>query len=1291
MTEQRGDVALTGAPSYRAVLRHREFGALFAAHLLSLLGDRLATVAISVLVYQRSGSVLLTATAYATSLLPWLLGAPFLAALADRWPRRRVLISCDLTRAVLVLALAVPGQSLAALLLLLTAVAWLGPPFDAARAATLTVVLPDERDYVAGSALTMLSNQASQVIGLAGGGLLLAVVSMRQALLIDCATFLLSAALIRLYLAARPGVLEDRDRDERPGLWQSVVESAQFTFGDPLLRSVLLLAWLVAAFTVVPEGLAVAAAGRLDAPSAAVGLLMAAVPTGAAMGAVLLGRLGPGARERSMLPLAALGMFALVASAAAGSWPVLLLAWLVVGFGAAVQLPASARFMLTVPDAYRTRAFGLAMTGLMAGQGLTLLLGGAMAQLLGIPGLLAAAGVLGLLLLALLVGRWPQPSAVPGPATVADDVPQDGRGLSPVDIWIGIVVLAATGAVVAQLVVGDTRPAPWTLSPWLLGAAFFATGSYVATVRIGRQAHVFQLDDIPRLLGLVFISPAALIASRLGGALVALVGPRRQRGRKLVFNLANFGLEVAAALTVFELLDPGHGVGPAVWPAALAATVVADLMSASVVGTVIGLAEGDLRLRRVLTPDRMALGTAVGAATVGMIAATTLWYAPASGALILVLVILGMLGLRAFARLAAEGQEQERLQVVLSEMANLEATTASLRGVLEAIRSLLAVEALACWIAPAEDGSPLRGWFTVQAPDSVLALDVAARDDLAVRALFAAGGRGLRTRQDLVGASPAPVVVVEPPLTGMWQRRRPHGVQRLSVALPGTRARLHVPAPSAPPRTATAIGALVATGPIGDGRTFDHADTDLLQTIAGMLTQAVQRVEQRHQLLLSVTEDRLTRLPTLSEFRRAIGPLLTGPQPTAVFMINLVRLRAVNDVFGRDTGDRVIAAAANRTRRLAPEGSVLGRVSGHHLACAFPLPSHESIRHLARQLRRELQTPFATEGVDAEVGVHIGISLSPDHGHDPDVLLRRAETAVDAAKEDPFGVAVFVPDLEQDVARPLRLVRDLRAALETEGQLAMHYQPKQSLLTGDVLGCEALIRWSHPELGNVPPDEFVTLAESTGLITEITAFTLDQALKQSARWQQEGLPSAVAVNLSARSLLDDELVESVVVALDRYGVDPSVLTLEITETNVMAQPKRSVLMLDALRELGVQLSIDDFGTGYSNLTYLRQLPVQEVKLDRTFLSPLRGEAPLGQGGARAFEFLRHAVALVHSLGLYVVVEGVEDRTTLDALQLLGADSAQGYFICRPLPAEGFATWMAQRAMSQAVLDPPPGA
>ncbi len=482
-------------------------------------------------------------------------------------------------------------------------------------------------------------------------------------------------------------------------------------------------------------------------------------------------------------------------------------------------------------------------------------------------------------------------------------------------------------------------------------------------------------------------------------------------------------------------------------------------------------------------------------------------------------------------------------------------------------------------------------------------------------------------------------------------------------------------------------GVVVAVAPLGGRRSFTDAEVELMDTVAALLSQAVRRVDQRHRILLDATRDSLTGVASLSDLRTRATTLLRTGVPAAVLMVNLDRLRAVNDVFGRQTGDVLIATAAERLGRLLPEGSVLGRVSGHHFACVVAL-EEATPRPLARRLRAALEQPMRTEGVEAEIGVHIGISLAPEHGEEIDLLLRRAETAGDAAKDDPFGVAEFAHDLEQDVARPLRLVRDLRAALDLPGQLSMHYQPKQSLLTGEVLGVEALLRWTHPELGNVPPDEFIELAESTGLILEITDLTLEHSLRQSRDWQLAGLPANVAVNLSARTLLDNDLVRRVAAALERHQVPPGALTLELTETSVMAQPLRSVLMLDALSELGVQLSIDDFGSGYSNLMYLRQLPVQEVKLDRGFLSTLPGEAPLGQGGTRAFEFLRHAIALVHSLGLYVVVEGVEDEMSLQALTVLGADSAQGYHLCRPQSGPDLTAWMSARLQEGDPLRPP---
>ncbi|MCU1599622.1 MAG: putative signaling protein, partial [Frankiales bacterium] len=501
-----------------------------------------------------------------------------------------------------------------------------------------------------------------------------------------------------------------------------------------------------------------------------------------------------------------------------------------------------------------------------------------------------------------------------------------------------------------------------------------------------------------------------------------------------------------------------------------------------------------------------------------------------------------------------------------------------------------------------------------------------------------------------------------------WQQQgRLAPPARLAVLLPGPQPS---PVGSADPRTPP-VGVLVFSAPLAHASQWSRSQVELAQTVAESFGQALRRVQQRHELMVASQRDQLTGLHNLTSFRQRVAE--ERGSSCAVLMINLARLRAVNDVFGRDTGDAMIASAAARLADVAPDAT-LGRISGHHLAAAIDVETPGAAVHLARRVRTALEAPLQTDGLNAELGVTIGIALGPEHGSEPDLLLRRAEAAGDAAKEDPFGVAVFSPELEHDVARPLRLVSDLRKALAADDQLSLHYQPQLRLRDGQITSYEALIRWNHPTLGPVRPDEFIGLAESTGLISAVTDFTLDEALRQAAQWRRQGRPDRVAVNLSARTLLDDGLVRKVERLLAEHGCEPGQLILEITETSVMAQPMRSVLMLDALADLGVELSIDDFGTGYSNLAYLRDLPVHEVKLDRTFISSPHDGMPLGQGGLRAQAFLRHAIALVHALQLRVVVEGVEDALALHALRELGADAAQGYHICRPLPEAELQAW-----------------
>jgi len=307
--------------------------------------------------------------------------------------------------------------------------------------------------------------------------------------------------------------------------------------------------------------------------------------------------------------------------------------------------------------------------------------------------------------------------------------------------------------------------------------------------------------------------------------------------------------------------------------------------------------------------------------------------------------------------------------------------------------------------------------------------------------------------------------------------------------------------------------------------------------------------------------------------------------------------------------------------------------------------------------------------VDLDVGCSIGIAVTPGHGTDFESLLQHADVAMYAAKAHQLGRQTYDPAQDVNTPQRLALLGELRRAIEG-GQLRVHYQPKADLGSGDVTGAEALVRWQHPTLGLIPPDEFIPLAEHTGLIRPLTLVVLDEALAQARRWADAGRHLDVAVNVSARCLLDLNLTTEVAASLLRHGVPAQRLVLEITESTVMVDPDRALLVLQALADLGTTLSIDDFGTGYSSMAYLQRLPVHELKIDRSFVSRLSESMNAA--------IVTSSIDLGRNLGLRVVAEGVEDLATWDRLNDLGCHSAQGYFLSRPVPAAEFDAWWDQR-------------
>ena len=327
---------------------------------------------------------------------------------------------------------------------------------------------------------------------------------------------------------------------------------------------------------------------------------------------------------------------------------------------------------------------------------------------------------------------------------------------------------------------------------------------------------------------------------------------------------------------------------------------------------------------------------------------------------------------------------------------------------------------------------------------------------------------------------------------------------------------------------------------------------------------------------------------------------------------------------------------------------------------------------VAEKVRRTLRDPFVLEGIALDVDASVGVALYPDHGYDVETLLQRADVAMYLAKQDHSGCELYSAERDEYSPARLALVGELRRAIDCD-ELVLHYQPKADLRSGQVSGVEALVRWQHPERGLIGPDEFIPLAERTGLIRDLTHVVLDAALGQVRTWRAQGIDLSVSVNLSARDLLDLELPETVRSLLAQHEIAADRLELEITESVILADPMRARAVLSRLDAMGVQLAIDDFGIGYSSLAYLKRLPVSEIKIDRSFVLNMESDDNDGV-------IVRSTIDLGRNLGLRVVAEGVENEATWHKLGALNCDQAQGYFLSRPVPGDQIAAWLRDRAV-----------
>ena len=445
-----------------------------------------------------------------------------------------------------------------------------------------------------------------------------------------------------------------------------------------------------------------------------------------------------------------------------------------------------------------------------------------------------------------------------------------------------------------------------------------------------------------------------------------------------------------------------------------------------------------------------------------------------------------------------------------------------------------------------------------------------------------------------------------------------------------------------------------------------RSETERADRFTGMFnelseTEQHDRDAQRRERL----HDPLTGLPNRTHLMEHLRILLHRDNPNltdvALLVIDLDQFKEVNDTLGHRHGDEMLREVAARLAGLRRGDDMLARLGGDEFAIVLSPRGSIRAEEAAASIVANIRLPLTLRGLQVQVGASIEIARHPDDSFDPDELLQKAEVAMYQAKSLRRGWTWYSPEGDRFSVRRLTLLGELPRAL-SNGEMIVHYMPKIDLNLGTVVGVEALVRWEHPELGVIQPDEFIELTEVSGLINELTRQVITRSLAQVAAWDEIGVHLDMAVNLSARDFHDDRLVSFITETLSAHGIDPSRLTLEITESQVVDDLELATEVLLELSSLGVRTSIDDFGTGYSSLTHLRELPVAEIKIDRSFV---------GQMASNEIDavIVRSIVQLGHNLNLEVVAEGVEDEWTLNSLRELGCDGAQGYFFKPPLPGE----------------------
>jgi diguanylate cyclase (GGDEF)-like protein len=809
-------------------------------------------------------------------------------------------------------------------------------------------------------------------------------------------------------------------------------------------------------------------------------------------------------------------------------------------------------------------------------------------------------------------------------------------------------------------------PAGLALPWWVLAVLFYLVEVRVVHFQFRREAYSFSLSEIPLVIGLFLATPADLVMAYLVGGGAGLLIHRRPPPLKLFFNLSLFGLQAVVAILVFRQVVAPDGIGSMIsWAAAFAATFTANVLGLSAVGAAVRIVEGLHVGPRLNQAVHFGLAVGMTNTTVALMAVGVLSFDPVGFWLLAVPAVLVLVAFRSYRAYVAERDQAESLELlyeatrILHGSSDLDAAVAALlTGARRKFRAELAQIVLFA------DESRTTVVRATLGPDEVLIPMAAARFDPLIDTLIA------RTLEE-----PRAHVAARVRLPDFRPDRINGAAIRDALVAPLTGEQ-------------SLMGVVMVANREGNVSSFREDELRLFQTLAnhagvalenGQLGRSLKSVsEEKEQLQYQAFHDPLTGLANRALFLDRVGHALSrrpreGNVPVVLF-VDLDDFKSVNDSHGHATGDELLRMVAGRLSHCIRPSDLAVRLGGDEFAVLVEDGRDlGAVIRIAERVIDAVKQPMEIAGRTVSTRASVGVAASHSRYEGADQLLRNADVAMYTAKtrgKDRF--AVFDPSMDAEVNERRATRAALRRALREE-RFVVHYQPITDLETSEVTAVEALVRWRHPERGLLRPDQFLSLAEETGLIVPIGRWVLEESCRQVRAWQLKGRERlGLSINVSARQLSQPEFADETVDTLARTGLAHASLTIEVGEELIVADRPAVQANLHRLRNQGIRLAIDDFGGGLSSLGQLARFPVDVLKIAKTHVVGVER----ADGASRVAEGI---VALGHSLQLSVVAKGIEHPDQVGQLRAFGCDAGQGYYLCRPMEGGELGSFLGSRA------------